>query len=179
MRADLDAPRKQRHTITTRHGGQTRSRMQDHGQRRRAPAVIGDVREDDSDVYMIGIHEADAPNSWSLLFMEPYDAQDPQEAQLGMDTYCLVAGPGQATSYGGVQECELGSGRLRLALTAAAAATLGMPVDTSFTLKLTPQQIELLGRGLARVLTTGRADEVPPRLSIFPARPLWSARMVP
>jgi hypothetical protein len=140
--------------------------MRDHGQQGRAPAVIGDVGEDDSDVYMIGIREADAPGSWSLLFMEPYDAEDPQEIQLGMDTYCLVVDPGQATCYGGVRECELGSGRLRLTLTAEAAGTLGMPVDTSFTLELTPQQVDLLGRGLARVLTSGRPDEVPQRLSI-------------
>ena len=141
--------------------------MRDHGQRGRAPAVIGDVSEDDSDVYVIAIRETDAPDSWSLLFMEPYDAEDPQEIQLGMDTYCLVAGPGQATCYGGVRECELGGGRLHLTLTAEAAGTLGMPADTSFALEqLTPQQVDLLGRGLARVLTSGRAGEVPQRLSI-------------
>jgi hypothetical protein len=141
--------------------------MRDHGQRGRAPAVVGDVSEDDSDVYMIGIRETAAPDSWSLLFIEPYDAEDPQEIQLGMDTYCLVAGPGQATWYGGVRECELGGRRLHLTLTAEAAGTLGMPVDTSFALEqLTPQQVDLLGRGLARVLTSGRASEVPQRLSI-------------
>jgi hypothetical protein len=123
------------------------------------------VGEDDSDVYMIAVREADAPDSWSLLFMEPYDAEDAQEIQLGMDTYCLVAGPEQATCYGGVLECELGGGRLRLMLTAEAAGTLGMPADTSFTLELTPQQVDLLGRGLARVLTSGRPGEVPQRLS--------------
>ncbi len=98
---------------------------------------------------MIGIRESDAPDSWSLLFMEPYDAEDRQEIQLGMDTYCLVAGPGQATCYGGVPDCELGGGRLHLTLTAEAAGNLGMPVDTSFALELlTPQQVDLLGRGL-------------------------------
>lgn len=141
--------------------------MQDHGQQGQPPAVIGDVTEDDSDVYMIGIRETSAPDSWSLLFMEPPGAEDPQDIQLGMDTYCLVAGPGQATCYGGIRECELGSGRLHLKLTAETAGTLGMPVDTSFALELlTPQQIDLLGRGLARVLTSGRASEVPQRLSI-------------
>lgn len=141
--------------------------MRDHGQPGWAPAVIGEVSEDDSDVYMIAIRETDDPDSWSLLFMEPCDAENPQEIQLGMDTYCLVAGPGQATCYGGVRECELGGGRLHLTLTAEAAGTLGMPADTSFTLELlTPQQVDLLGRGLARVLTSGRADEVPQRLSI-------------
>ena len=39
-----------------------------------------------------------------------------------------------------------------------------MPVDTSFDLELTPQQVDMLGRGLAKELTSGRADEVPQRL---------------
>ncbi|MGH3251508.1 MAG: Imm10 family immunity protein [Trebonia sp.] len=125
------------------------------------------MSEYDSDVYLIGIRDSDAPDSWSLVFAEPYDADDPQEIRLGMDTYCLVADPGQATYYGGVRECELSGGRLHLKFTAEAADTLGMPVDTSFALEgLTPQQVDLLGRGLARVLTSGRAGEVPRRLSV-------------
>jgi hypothetical protein len=115
---------------------------------------------------MIGIRETSAPDSWSLLFMEP-PGEDTQDSQLDMDTYCLVAGPGQATCYGGVRECELGSGRLHLKLTAETAGTLGMPADTSFALELlTPQQVDMLGRGLARALTSGRASELPQRLSI-------------
>jgi hypothetical protein len=83
-----------------------------------------------------------------------------------LDTYCLVVDPGQATHYGGVRECELRGSRLRLTLTAEAANSLGMPTDTSFALELTPQQVDLLGRGLARVLMSGRANEIPQRLSV-------------
>jgi hypothetical protein len=140
--------------------------MQDHGQRGWAPPVIRDVGEDDGDVFIIAIREADAAGSWTLMFMEPYDVEDPQEVQLGMDTYCLVVDPGQATCYGGVRECVLDGERLRLTLTAEAADSLGMPVGTSFGLELSPQQVDLLSRGLARVLTSGRADEVPQRLTI-------------
>jgi hypothetical protein len=140
--------------------------MPGHEERGWAPAVVSDVGEDDGDVYLVGIREAGTPDSWSLLFMECYDAEDPQEIDLGMDTYCLVVDPGQATYYGGVRECELGGGRLRLALTEEAASSLGMPVDTSFDLDLTPQQVGQLGRGLARVLTSGRADAVPQRLHV-------------
>jgi hypothetical protein len=140
--------------------------MPGHEERGWAPAVVSDVGEDDGDVYLVGIREAGTPDSWSLLFMECYDAEDPQEIDLGMDTYCLVVDPGQATCYGGVRECELGGGRLRLALTEEAASSLGMPVDTSFDLDLTPQQVDQLGRGLARVLTSGRADAVPQRLHV-------------
>jgi immunity protein 10 of polymorphic toxin system len=140
--------------------------MRDHGQRGRTPPVIRDVGEHDGDVFVIAIREADAAGSWTLTFMEPYDVDDPQEILLGMDTYCLVVDPGQATCYGGVRECVLDGQRLRLTLTAEAAGSLGMPVGTSFDLELSPQQVDLLGRGLARVLTSGRAEEIPQRLSI-------------
>ncbi len=140
--------------------------MQDRDQRGWAPAVVRDVGEDDSDVYVVGIRETADPDSWSLLFMECYDAEDPQEIDLGMDTYCLVVDPGQATYYGGVRECEFGSGRLRLVLTEEAAEGLGMPVDTTFALDIPPQQVDLLGRGLVRVLTSGRPDAVPQRLQV-------------
>jgi len=137
-----------------------------HDQRARVPAVIRDVGEDDSDVYVIGLRETTDPDSWSLLLMECYDAEDPQETNLGMDTYCLVVDPGQATHYGGVRECELDGGRLRLKLTEEAAKTLDMPVDTNLALDITPQQVDLLGRGLIRVLTSGRPDAVPEPLHV-------------
>jgi hypothetical protein len=98
--------------------------------------------------------------------MECLDPEDPQEISLGMDTYSLVVDPGQATHYGGVRECELGGGRLRLALSTEAASSLGMPVDVSFALDLSPQQADQLGRGLTRVLTSGRAAAFPQRLIV-------------
>jgi hypothetical protein len=94
------------------------------------------------------------------------DGDDPHEIRLGMDTYCLMVDPGQATHYGGVRECELDGGRLRLTLTEEAAGSLGMPADVTLALDLTPQQVDLLSRGLARVLTSGRADAIPQRLRV-------------
>lgn len=44
--------------------------MADH-QQGWAPSVISDVAEDDGDNYTIGIRAADAPDAWSLMFMEP------------------------------------------------------------------------------------------------------------
>lgn len=67
--------------------------MHDHLRQSPVPAVV-------SEVYAVGIREAAAPGSWSLSFIECHDAEDPQEIRLGMDTYCLVADPGQATCYG-------------------------------------------------------------------------------
>jgi hypothetical protein len=131
-----------------------------------APAILRDMGEDDSDFYMVGIREAPDPDAWSLTFMECDDADDEQEIAVGMDTYCLVVDPGQATHYGGVRECELKDGRLHLILTSQAATALGMPVETWFALELTPQQSGALSRGLERVLTSGRADAIPHRYHV-------------
>jgi hypothetical protein len=77
-----------------------------------------------------------------------------------------VVDPGQATHYGGVIECEITSTELRLVLTEDAASTLGMPQHTHFILDLPPHQLELLARGLQRVLTSGRADALPQLLRV-------------
>jgi hypothetical protein len=135
--------------------------MHDHEQGGWAPVGVCDVGEDDSYGYVIGIRETDAPDSWSLLFMECQDADDPQAFMQGMDTYCLVVDPGQYTQYGGVKECELDSERIRLKLTEEAAKNLGMPVDTSIALLLTAEQVDLIRQGLVRVLTSGRPDALP------------------
>jgi hypothetical protein len=123
--------------------------------------VLREAGEDDGDVYVVGVREAVDPESWSLLFMECYDAEDEQEIALSMDTYCLVVDPGQATHYGGVRECVITGTALRLVLAEDAADELALPTHMSFELALPPRQMLLLGRGLGRVLTSGRADEVP------------------
>jgi hypothetical protein len=136
--------------------------------------VLRDAGEDDSEVYVIGVRESTDPQSWSLLFMEfddvdeddGEDTDDELERDDGMDTYCLVVDPGQATFYGGVIECEITGTELRLVLSEDAANTLGMPQRTQFILDLPPHQREMLRRGLQRVLTSGRADAVPQLLRV-------------
>lgn len=123
--------------------------------------VLRDAGEDDSDVYVVGVRETMEPGSWSLLFMECLDADDEQDVEFGMDTYCLVVDPGQATHYGGVRECEIRGSELRLVLAKDAAETLGLPVEQRFVLDLPAHQLDLLGRGLRRVLTSGRQDAIP------------------
>src|SRR5262245_27234887 len=114
---------------------------------RRLPALLADAGEDDGDVYMVGVRESAAdPGSWSLLFMECYDADDEQEVDLGMDTYCLVVDPGQATVYGGVLECELTVDRLRLLLTGETARELGTPAELNFALSLSADQLATVSR---------------------------------
>ncbi len=135
------------------------------GDERWAPAVLRDAGEDGSGCYVLGLRETTDDDSWGLLFMECLDV-DEQDVALGMDTYCLVVDPGQATWYGGVVECELTSGRLRLLLTEDAAKTLGMPTEPVFALALSADQLRMVGRGLDRVLNSGRRDAVPGRLSV-------------
>jgi hypothetical protein len=127
------------------------------------PAVLRDAGEADDEVYVVGVRESTDPQAWSLLLMEcsPEDEEDEQEVGLGMDTYCLVVDPGQATFYGGIVECEVTATALSFVLTEEAASTLGMPLHVRFVLDLPTGQRELLGRGLRRVLTSGRADAVP------------------
>ncbi|QLQ37220.1 Imm10 family immunity protein [Micromonospora robiginosa] len=133
-----------------------------------APSTLRDVGEDDDGVYVIAVGETGDPESWQLALMECDEeaAEDPQEIALGCDTYCLVVDPGQATHYGGVLECEVAGTRLRLSLTSEAAAALALPADVSFGLSLTADQVALLKRGLARVLSSGRTNARPVLLQI-------------
>ena len=137
-----------------------------HGHDRWAPAVLGDAGEDESGCYVLGVGQTTDASSWSLMFMECYDADDEQEVAPGMDTYCLVVNPGQATFYGGVRECELACGRLRLLLTEHAAAALGIPAELDFALTMSPELQQLISRGLRQVLTSGRRDAIPLLLAV-------------
>lgn len=129
------------------------------------PSVLRDAGEGyDGEVYIVGIRESTDPDAWSLQIQECLDAADPQEIELGDDTYCLVVDPGQATFYGGVRECEITAGLFRLVLTEEAAEALGMPKHTTFELELPEDQHRVLRRGLAKVLTCGRVGERPRRL---------------
>lgn len=132
-----------------------------------APDVLRDAAEADVEgIYVLGVRETLDDESWSLMFQEPYDAEDPQEIRLGMDTYCLVVDPGQACCYGGVLECDIAGEELVLRLTEQAASALGTPTVMRFTLAMGPDQLRTLRRGLARVLTSGRPDAVPRRLAV-------------
>lgn len=125
--------------------------MSDDG---RSLRVLRDAGEDDGEVYVVGVRETTDAESWSLLFMECHDSDDEQEIQLGMDTYCLVVDPGQATHYGGVLECGITGAELRLVLAEDAAAALSLPRENRFVLDISPYQLELLSRGLRRVLSS-------------------------
>ena len=133
--------------------------------RRWVPDVLRDAGEDENDFgYVVGVRESLDPESWSLIFMESNRAADEQEISLEMDTYCLVVDPDQWTVYGGVVECELSDDRLILRLSERAAEKLRTPTEMGFGLALDSTKLEVLRRGLRRVLTSGRANAVPHRL---------------
>jgi hypothetical protein len=126
----------------------------------RIPTTVRDVGQSQTDdgVYVIGLRETTADESWSLLLMS-YDEQDQDEP--GMDTYCLVVNPGQATYYGGVLECRIAEAELRLQFTPEAADILEVPTDLRFGLELTTAQLKLVEQGLTRVFSSGRPDAHP------------------
>jgi hypothetical protein len=126
----------------------------------RIPTTLRDVGESETPdgVYVIGLRETTADESWSLLLMA-YDEDDQDEP--GMDTYCLVVNPGQATYYGGVLECRITGTELRLRFAAEAADILELPADLRFGLELTAEQHQLVELGLTRVFTSGRPDAHP------------------
>ena len=135
--------------------------------RRWVPDVLRNAGEDENDNgYVVGVQESLDPESWSLMFMASNDAEDEQQISLGMDTYCLVVDPGQWTMYGGVVECELSDDRLILRLTERAAEKLRTPTAMRLGLALDSAKLEVLRRGLRRVLTSGRANAVPQRLVV-------------
>jgi hypothetical protein len=70
------------------------------------------------------------------------------------------------TVYGGVVECELSDDRLILRLTEWAAEKLRTPTEMGFGLAIDSTKLEVLRRGLRRVLTSGRANAVPHRLVV-------------
>jgi hypothetical protein len=123
--------------------------------------VLTDVQADDSGTFVIGLRENTTPEAWSLLLFESADEPDEQDLDLDMDTYCVVVDPGQATTYGGVLECELRDTSLRLRLAGSAATDLGLPPDTTFPLEVSAAQLATLRRGLRRVFTSGQPGHQP------------------
>jgi hypothetical protein len=123
-----------------------------------AGPTLTDIQADDSGTFVIGVRESTTPQAWSLVLFESDDEEDEDD---GLDSYCLVVDPGQATTHGGVLDCELRDTALRLRLTDRAAGDLGLPADTTFPLDVGAEQMATLRSGLRRVLTSGRPGEHP------------------
>lgn len=138
------------------------------------PAVLRHAAEAHDLVYILGIQEEPLPESWSLIFQECPGASEEDESR-GWDTYWIGVGYGQGGCYGEVIECELTPSRqptlpmmppndmtdLRLVFTDQTASDLRLPTEVRFTLRLSDQQLQIVKRGLVRVLTSGRPSSHP------------------
>lgn len=118
--------------------------------------MLRDAGEDDDGDYLVGVRESTDAESWTLVFLECFDADHERETAPGIGSYCLVVDPGQRTCHGGVVECAVSDNELLLRLTERAADALGTPTDMRFALAVDADKLAALRRGLARVLTAGR-----------------------
>jgi hypothetical protein len=123
--------------------------------------VLTNVQADESDSFVIGLRENTTPQAWSLMLIEAEEDPDDKDLGLSIDSYGLVTYPGQATTHGGVLECELRDTSLRLRLTTSAAEVLGLPPDTTFPLDVSPAQMATLRHGLRRVFASGTPGKRP------------------
>jgi Immunity protein 10 len=111
-------------------------------------------------VYVVGMSEHPGGEGRVITFQ--VDLEDSDED----DTYCVVLDPGQHTVYGGITECVIEDGTLRLSLSPEAADELGVEPHLRFHLTLDRDQLALVSAGLRRVLTAGRPDARPHLLRV-------------
>jgi hypothetical protein len=135
--------------------------------------IITDVQDGlDEGRCVLGIRERPEAGGRGLIFIEGAPDGD-EDDDLEMDSYCLVADPSQAVFYGGVERCEIHlregagpAGPLRLTLDQETAEELEVPRSAQFDLHLTAGQLDVLRRGLRRILTSGRPSAIPELLGL-------------
>jgi hypothetical protein len=114
----------------------------------------------------VSIAEHSDGSGWTLHLQRGWTEPDDQDVRLGQDTYSLVDGEGR-THYGGVIEACAAAQLLSLRLSPQAADVLDLgDMALELQLDLASQAISELREGLRRVLTYGRADEHPERLTL-------------
>jgi hypothetical protein len=116
---------------------------------------------DDEDCLVAGVSERDDGLGRELIFQASHEPPDEQDAEVGMDTYCLVT-QGQGTAYGCVLELTIDGDRMHVVLDPDALADLGLD-DPSIKVHLAvdAQSIEVLRDYLRQILTYGRAGARP------------------
>jgi hypothetical protein len=80
---------------------------------------------DDNECLVAGVAERGDGTGQELIFQASLDEPDEDDAELGMDTYCLATEQ-QATAYGCVRELTINGDRLRLVLSDDALVELGI-----------------------------------------------------
>jgi hypothetical protein len=113
-------------------------------------------------VFVVALSEFEDGGGQALLFhlSAEFDGQD---AEPGMDTYCISNEVG-ATVYGGVRSCDLLGNYLTLQFDEDASSTLGVGSEYQVHLHAPPEAITQLREGLQRVLTGGQGDQ--PQLNL-------------
>jgi hypothetical protein len=112
-------------------------------------AAIGAVELADEETFAVVLAEQADGSGRRLELQISLIESTPDEAALGMDTYCLCTDDGR-TDYGGVQSWDLVADRLTIRLEPAAAEKLD--VDGGFEIQLADHDPIELRAGLTRVL---------------------------
>jgi hypothetical protein len=121
---------------------------------------------DDSECLVAGVAERGDGTGRELIFQASLDQPDEDDADLGMDTYCLVTEQ-QATAYGCVRELTIDGDRLRVVLSDDALVELGA-ADSVIEVRLAidTSSRDLLRAMLGRILSYGREAARPQVLKL-------------
>ena len=120
----------------------------------------------DGDVRIVAMADTEAGNNRYLMVQCPLTEPDAQDAELGMDSYCLLDEKG-AVHYGGVRRAVLRGDTLQLTFDEEATAELELPGDTvTLLLRVPDEQVRRLGQGLHDVLSYGAARHRPEVLQL-------------
>lgn len=114
--------------------------------------LIAEDEDAELGVYVIGLAEREDGQGRHLLFQLPLEldaADDPDDS-----TYCLTDEGGRA-AYGGVLKWDVNDECLALTLDPEVAKDLEVAIEVKFALQVPREQVELLSRGLQRVLASG------------------------
>ncbi|GII23291.1 Imm10 family immunity protein [Planosporangium mesophilum] len=122
--------------------------------------AMGGEQDDDDEVLEAGFSEFEDGTGFALLFQRPTYEPNEQETELGWDTYCLTTGDGK-THYGGLEAVALEGARLSIKLKPGAADILGLDRDIEVDLQVDDDSLRRFGEVFPRVVTWGRAEEVP------------------
>jgi hypothetical protein len=127
--------------------------------------IVVDDNEPD-ECFTVALAERPSGEGRHLIIQIPSYEPDDQDAELGLDTYCLMDENG-ATHYGGIEEARLAGSTLHLALGQEAANDLDLATtDLSLHLNVPADDISLLATGLRRALNYGNPDQRPRRIEL-------------
>lgn len=105
---------------------------------------------DDLNTFVVAVAENPDGTGNRLEFQRALSIE-PEDVDLGMDTYCLCTSEG-ASHYGGVVTWSASSDCLTVMLDQVAAKALNLPMELKVGLRLTEEAVLRLRAGLRRVI---------------------------